>query len=88
MVNLDRFSRRSPEEYGKGIPFEECYCGTKVYNPTYWGESYCNECASEKIEDFRVELEELLEKHDMSLKVDTPNLIITYKSDDSTGEAF
>lgn len=43
--------------------------------------------AEDKIQDFREELEDLMIKHDMTLKVKAPNLIIVYEGD-GTEEVF
>ena len=88
MANLDRFSQAGPNEYGNGIPYEICYCGAKVYNPEYWGEEYCTECADKQIEKFRMALEDLEDKYNCQIRHTKFGNVITYKDDTSTEKAL
>ena len=85
-MTMDRFSQGLPDP--QQAEYRVCKCGAEDYDPSFWEVDYCKECASEKIGAFRLELEGLLDKHNMSLKVRGSNLYIEYNEDRATEEAY
>lgn len=85
-MTMDRFSQGllDPQQ----AKYRVCKCGAEVYNPEWWEVDYCDTCAAEKIRVFRQVLEDLLDKHNMSLKVRGSNLYIEYNEDRATEEAY